>query len=286
MKVCFFEGGLGDQLTALAAFISAAPSRRMGAVEMYSFITSSKFGRITRNQSATIQDLEHGGLLSRPRELFARYPLAMTRLLRWLIVRLVLTRKLVWARWCGTRVRIITSSQMSLGPEAWQILRESGMPSRLSPRNPSSEFVRLESHVIRVGAVGVHVRLGDFRNYRSGTEILSPDHYEWGLNRIREDYPLAPVFVFSDEPRAAALMLGDFAGLISVATLGLTVEEEFSLFSACQSKVLSRSAFSWWAAAFSPRKSKVVVPLGMNKFANWVPCGCADCLTRVRVDWP
>lgn len=109
------------------------------------------------------------------------------------------------------------------------------------------------------GAVGIHIRLGDYRRLRDKHRILDPGflrraagHLSPGKNRL---------VLFSDEPDEAAEML---ARVPAFGRFALEIDrgapcESLRRMTAMEELVMSCSSFSWWGAWLGNTR-KVIVP--------------------------
>lgn len=147
-----------------------------------------------------------------------------------------------------------------------------GLSFPLPLRQPSPEFQALDPP--SSDYIGVHVRLGDFREWRGGEWILESSYYSDAIQALGENPRTAKICLFSDDSLAAQEILAQ-AGVrlenIHVPSLSLPAEVLVH-FSKFDRKVLSHSTFSWWAGVFGegsicvfPEPSATMEPL-----KNWI----------------
>ena len=137
-------------------------------------------------------------------------------------------------------------------------------------------------------AISVHIRRGD---YLLADEvyggICTDAYYEAAISHMRENYPEAVFYVFSNEIKWAkgwlssryikdgAEELGDDFCLIEETTEH-TGFIDMMLMSKCKHHILANSSFSWWAAYLNPYPEKtVIVP---DRWLN--DADCVDIFTE------
>ncbi len=139
-------------------------------------------------------------------------------------------------------------------------------PRRLFRVDPAfaSPWFREESHLLeRERPIALHVRLGDYRMHAPTYGALGPDYYSRAVAWTRRYTGARPVWLFSDEPSAAAEILDaaafDFRVVRSPA--GESPASSLMLMAGASAVVGANSSFSWWAAYLgSPRFRPVVFP--------------------------
>jgi hypothetical protein len=142
--------------------------------------------------------------------------------------------------------------------------REMAFPAKLNLVTKSKEFIDLEQSInnpSRSTIIGVHIRLGDFRTWNSGSYLLDSRYYVENLRSISRQFPNSQVWVFSDEPDEAAKLLGSEFDLFEVSkNFQLTNAEELLLLSRTDAILASRSTFSWWACFWKETQTNVWYP--------------------------
>lgn len=135
--------------------------------------------------------------------------------------------------------------------------------SRISDlTNPSEDFVRDSARVTSEGPLGIHVRLGDYKNL---TSIYGGVDVEYFANAVRLSKQIAgdrDVWLFSDEPELALSLLGESLPNLQVAPISdrLTNLESMLVMSKCNGLVASNSTFSWWAAHQMDQTKPIIFP--------------------------
>jgi hypothetical protein len=108
-------------------------------------------------------------------------------------------------------------------------------------------------------SVAVHIRRGDYVQSKI-FRLIPLDFYHQAINLISSPYNL---FIFSDDKEIAALLAVKYGGL-DCSSLGLSLEEEFSLLASCNHYIIANSTFSWWAAVLGQRNNgRIIAP------SNW-----------------
>lgn len=138
--------------------------------------------------------------------------------------------------------------------------------------------------------VSVHVRRGDYVSLASIAKthgILDAAYYRRALRLmaglIGSD---ATLFVFSDDPEAAAEMIAALPARLAVVVRGDPARpwEDMRLMARCRHHVIANSSFSWWGAWLNPSPDKIVIgprqwfqPLGLRRYnlcdlypAGWI----------------
>jgi hypothetical protein len=135
-----------------------------------------------------------------------------------------------------------------------------------SPREPlgaaaAATLKRIEASRL---PVSVHVRRGDY--LKPGTTevhgILGESFYRQVFDRLESMVGReAEIFVFSDDPAAAAQVLNFIPGsrLNHVSGDPERPWEDVALMARCRHHVIANSSFSWWGAWLNPSPDKIVV---------------------------
>lgn len=122
----------------------------------------------------------------------------------------------------------------------------------------SEEQMHLKKQIQNSESVCVHIRLGDYlkdRNY----QVCSREYYIKGMETVRDKYPNARFYVFSDDIAKASQMLFERKDMDVVCTGGSPSERiDMELMSCCRHFVISNSSFSWWAQYLSKNENKIV----------------------------
>lgn len=126
--------------------------------------------------------------------------------------------------------------------------------------------------------VAVHVRRGDYRTWRDGATLLSPDWYRQALAALNVD---APVVFVSDEDVAE-----DFAEVKDARfQTGGSMTGDMQTLTHARWIVTSASSFSWWGAWLSDAET-VIVPrywAGFADGAEWPPYVIPAAWTQLAV---
>ncbi len=105
-------------------------------------------------------------------------------------------------------------------------------------------------------SVSVHVRLTDYKELGIG---VPDDYYKRAIEIIKEKYPEAVFYVFSDEINEAEKILK----LENSVTVRCTKEKpnyyDMYLMSLCKHNIIANSSFSWWGAWLNSNKEKTVI---------------------------
>jgi hypothetical protein len=107
--------------------------------------------------------------------------------------------------------------------------------------------------------VSVHIRRGDYV-YGPHNLTLSLTYYREAMRRIKEQFPHAELFVFSDDCGFAREHLAPNLPAVYVDHNNLfTGHEDLRLMAACRHHIIANSSFSWWGAWLNPNREKLVI---------------------------
>lgn len=141
--------------------------------------------------------------------------------------------------------------------QSWRIVSTAldfGAPRRPDLKSASDWARTTAARARRELPVIVHVRRGDYAVV-DGFGLLGRDYYEAGIARLRERGIHGPVWVFSDDPVAAAKVVPG-----EVMSGASTAAEEMWVMSHGAGHVIANSTFSWWAAWMNDPRIPVVAP--------------------------
>ncbi|ASY15370.1 Alpha-1,2-fucosyltransferase-like protein [Candidatus Planktophila sulfonica] len=149
-----------------------------------------------------------------------------------------------------------------------------GFPQEFSLRSPGASFEQLKSAFRspeRKPIIGLHVRLGDFRDWQNGSFLLDASYYKERLIRALGKYPNADVWIFSDEPNVAASFVGDISPVKVISEdFELTNAEELSLLANSDLIIASHGTFSWWSCFWKERQENIYYPDPALCLSEWV----------------
>lgn len=112
-------------------------------------------------------------------------------------------------------------------------------------------------------SVSVHIRRGDYASDPAVLAfhgILGGDYYATALGLLRTQVPAPHLFVFSDDPDAAATMVPTHGAVTMVSGRGLSDVDELSLMSLCRHHIIANSSFSWWGAWLGAAEGVTIAP--------------------------
>ncbi|WP_269240099.1 alpha-1,2-fucosyltransferase [Flavobacterium limnophilum] len=147
----------------------------------------------------------------------------------------------------------------------------------LSPQAKS-----ISEAIIKVNAVCVHVRRGDYVANTGSFNCSNLDYFVDGTNYIFKHTNNPHFFVFSDDPEWCKQHLKfdyDFT-IVDYTTDKIKYKEDLQLMALCNHFIISASSFSWWAVWLSNKKeAKVVVP------KNWFLDKTTDVSDLIHDSW-
>jgi len=136
-------------------------------------------------------------------------------------------------------------------------------------KNHLSEQINLNALEIlsREVSVSIHIRRGDYvsdARARKFHLICNVDYYQRAVNLVKNYYPNAHFFIFSDDPQWVKENI-TFSARASFVSFGrnnigsLRASQELILMSKCCHHILSNSSFSWWGAYLNRSPNKLVI---------------------------
>ena len=129
----------------------------------------------------------------------------------------------------------------------------------LNLRVPSVWVEEMALLATREKPIAVHVRLTDYRNESFG---ITPAHYyEKALSHLRNCGKIGRIWLFSDEPEEAQLLLGDQllqGARIITEPSGSSPAEVLEVLRLAHAYVIANSTFSWWGAFLSRSETDAV----------------------------
>ena len=133
--------------------------------------------------------------------------------------------------------------------------------------------------------VSLHVRLGDYtaEQFRGiFGNICTREYYQKAIAHIRDKYPDATFFVFSNEPDKVTEVIDIPNAVIVDVNDESTASFDMYLMSQCKHNILANSSFSWWAAWMNQNPQKEIV--APKKWFNGIamPDICPDHWVRIE----
>ena len=131
-------------------------------------------------------------------------------------------------------------------------------------------------------SIALHLRRGDYAADPRAAAIhgvLGWDYYDRAVEQVRTHHPDARVFVFSDNPAAAAEGAARWAN--SEVMAGESAGDDFFLMSRARHHIIANSSFSWWSAWLDQRPGGIrIAP------RNWFAAGSRhDTRDLCPADW-
>lgn len=251
------SGGLGNQLFQIAAGIKAAKltcvdslfldTRFLGNYESKRDFSTGFLSKFVQNVDFGVPPL---GVLS----MASRFRLG--RIVDWQFKKLALIKSvrglnglLPDKKWGVVLDGYFQHSDVLFDEEMRTFLRKQLFDERRG---------LLQKYVWDGPVVGVHIRRGDYVSSKPASRVFKAIPYEFYRRSIQTLDVRSRFLVFSDDKEAAQLFASEIGG-INVASLGLTLQDEFCLLAACNHAIIANSTFSWWAAwlGYEPGKQLI-----------------------------
>ena len=114
-------------------------------------------------------------------------------------------------------------------------------------------------------AVSLHIRRGDYLKSKQAENthgIVPIAYYQMAIKDLRMKYPLAELFVFSDDISwAKTNLLGSGLKLNFIdGNCGRDSWKDMALMSCCKHHIIANSSFSWWGAWLSESNGQTYAP--------------------------
>jgi hypothetical protein len=119
------------------------------------------------------------------------------------------------------------------------------------PRETTDWFKNHKKLIDKGEPISVHVRMTDYLKYPEIYNVLSRDYYVDAISLLRKKIGTdRPIWLFSDDPKAALDWLGNFVKFTRVITPDTKIRpaEIMRLLSMSSGIILANSSFSWWSA--------------------------------------
>lgn len=104
-------------------------------------------------------------------------------------------------------------------------------------------------------SVSVHIRLGDYTT----ANVLQQVYYRNAIDIMKQKFPGATFFVFSDTPDLAKTYFNNLNFVMVVGNTGTESYIDMQLMSNCRHNIIANSSFSWWGAWLNTNPDKSVI---------------------------
>ncbi len=150
---------------------------------------------------------------------------------------------------------------------------------------PSETFhqVAYKIHMAGQASTSIHVRRGDYASDPHTLAfhgLLGNEYYGPALSHLRDKVPDAKLFVFTDDPIAAAELFPPNMGVTYISGQGLSDVDELMLMSKCRHHIIANSSYSWWGAWLGSNDGLTIAP--RRWFAKATEAAICD---RFPLDW-
>lgn len=140
--------------------------------------------------------------------------------------------------------------------------------------SPSKQTRAYEKMIDTSFSVSVHIRRGDYlkaENIKQFGDICSDGYYERAIGRMKELFPQARFYIFSNDPEWTKK---HFTGPEFVPVICNDEKSGYGdmyLMSKCRHHIIANSSFSWWGAWLNTNPDKKVIAPA-KWFADRVCC--------------
>ncbi|MFD2872299.1 alpha-1,2-fucosyltransferase [Mucilaginibacter ximonensis] len=137
------------------------------------------------------------------------------------------------------------------------------------------DFKLIADEISEKTSVAIHLRRGDYIPEKGSPQIYficDKSYYFKAMSFIRERFPHAAFFVFSDDIKwSKDHFKFDHFDVNFVYNEKFTDWQEMFLMSKCKHNIMANSTFSWWAAWLNDNNNKVII--APKNWFNIVPPG-------------
>ncbi len=124
-------------------------------------------------------------------------------------------------------------------------------------RKMTGEQQTFLEQIKRSDAVCLHIRLGDYKTNKVHM-VCTESYYRRAVKMMRQSYPDARFFVFSDEVETVKKACGEEADFL-YEPAGCRDYETLELMKHCRHFIMSNSSLSWWAQYLCENREKTVI---------------------------
>lgn len=111
--------------------------------------------------------------------------------------------------------------------------------------------------------ISVHIRRGDYVSHPEFSQsfgFVGVDYYRAAIARLMAQFPVARLFLFSDDPGWVQQNLALNVPHVFVQNTGPDADlDDLQLMSLCKHHIIANSSFSWWGAWLNADTHKVVI---------------------------
>lgn len=140
------------------------------------------------------------------------------------------------------------------------------------PKQETGETARRNRELMeRMGqeiSVSLHIRRGDYLDPENAAMfggICTDAYYEAAVSFIRERFPEAHFYVFSDDPAYAKEHYREPDFTVVDWNTGKNSLFDMQLMSCCKHNICANSTFSFWGARLNPSKDKIMIRPAKHK---------------------
>ncbi|WP_285008124.1 alpha-1,2-fucosyltransferase [Pedobacter faecalis] len=129
---------------------------------------------------------------------------------------------------------------------------------------PSPEFAHFYEELKQAAVpVSIHVRRGDYVSHPEFSKtfgFVGLPYYEHAIQSIKEKYPEARFFIFTDDQNWVKENLKLESSAIYVENTGENADiDDLHLMSLCHHNIIANSSYSWWGAWLNSNPDKTVL---------------------------
>ena len=135
----------------------------------------------------------------------------------------------------------------------------------------SDELQHRTLEVGNINSAAIHMRRGDYLNYKDSFGVLDDNYYRYALEMLLKIRKIDKVFIFSDSPNSvksfqAQLKLNSEI----IYPSDLSTAETMVLMSRCSAILTSNSTFSFWASILATHKNIIYPKPWFRSTDEWL----------------
>ncbi len=126
----------------------------------------------------------------------------------------------------------------------------------------SEKNAEIAEKIKSTNAVSIHIRRGDYVSNQKSADTyaaIPAEYYENAIHRIREQVENSTLFIFSDDPEEAKIIINCPEAIYINWNKGQDSYIDMQLMSLCKHNIIANSSFSWWGAWLNNNKEKLVI---------------------------
>lgn len=262
MKIIRFNGGLGNQMFQYALYLSL---KNKG----YKVYGDLSFFRIKKEHNGYELNKIFGVLIDEKYneiyKFFLETNMIVIKILR-MILRVIFKERYVYQKDTVFSKELLINSKIKVYSGCWQsekffleIKDQIYRDFKFSKFN-EKENILIEKKIKEVNSVSIHVRRGDYLNYKNIYAEVTKNYYQNAIDYIEKRIEEPVFFIFSDDIKWCKKNL-KLKGIFYYIDWNKNEKSyrDMQLMSLCKNNIIANSTFSWWGAWLNKNENKIVI---------------------------